>query len=252
MFMSGRLEGRVAIITGGTSGIGLATAQEFVREGAKVVITGRRAEVGQKAAESIGGPELIRYVQQDTSDEKGWADLFAQVIKWYGAVHVLVNSAGIAIGGDIEHLSLEDWRKTMTINLDGVFLGTKYGVINMKNQKIGASIINLSSIEGFVGDPNLAAYNASKGGVRILSKSAALYCAKNDYNLRVNTVHPGYIKTPMVSPRVAEYQAQRQQTPMGRIGEPSDIAHLCVYLASDEAKFATGAEFVVDGGYLAQ
>ncbi|MDR1452675.1 MAG: SDR family NAD(P)-dependent oxidoreductase [Candidatus Margulisbacteria bacterium] len=120
--MPGRLKGKVAIITGGTSGIGLATAQEFVREGAKVVITGRRADVGQKAAESVGGPELIRYLQQDTSAEKGWADLFAQVIKWYGAVQILVNSAGVAISGDIEHLSLEDWRKTMAINLDGGYL----------------------------------------------------------------------------------------------------------------------------------
>jgi NAD(P)-dependent dehydrogenase (short-subunit alcohol dehydrogenase family) len=122
----------------------------------------------------------------------------------------------------------------------------------MKNQEAGASIINLSSGEGMVGDPNLVAYNASKGGVRIFSKSAALYCAKNDYHIRINTVHPGYIKTPMVPPALEQYQSQRHQTPMGHIGEPSDIAHLCVYLASDESKFATGAEFVVDGGYLAQ
>jgi NAD(P)-dependent dehydrogenase (short-subunit alcohol dehydrogenase family) len=250
--MSGRLEGKVAIITGGTSGLGLATAEEFVRQGAKVVITGRRAEVGQKAAESIGKPDVVRFVRQDTSEEQGWAELFAQVKIWYGAVHILVNSAGIAIGGDIEHLSLEDWRKTLSINLDGVFLGTKYGVINMKKQAAGASIINLSSVEGMAGDPNLVAYNASKGGVRIFSKSAALYCAKNDYHIRINTVHPGYIKTPMVPPALEQYQAQRHQTPMGHIGEPSDIAHICVYLASDESKFATGAEFVVDGGYLAQ
>ncbi|MCM0582550.1 glucose 1-dehydrogenase [Weissella diestrammenae] len=252
--MTGRLTGKVAIVTGGTLGIGLAVATQFVAEGAKVVITGRRANVGEEAVASIGGPEVIRFVQHDAADEAGWIDLFEQTIAWFGHVDTVVNNAGIAIGKNIEETTFDDWKLLQSINSDGVFLGTKYGVQYMKNQPGGASIINMSSIEGFVGDPNLTAYNHSKGGVRIMSKSAALHCALNDYNLRVNTVHPGYIKTPLVGnlEGAEEAQSQRTQTPVGHIGEPNDIAYICVYLASEESKYATGAEFVVDGGYLAK
>ncbi|WP_283680001.1 SDR family oxidoreductase [Lentilactobacillus sp. Marseille-Q4993] len=252
--MADRLKGKVAIVTGGTLGIGLAIAQKFVEEGAKVVITGRREEVGEKAAQSVGGPDVIRFVKHDASDEKGWEDLFDTTEEAFGPVTTVVNNAGIALAKNIEDTTAEEWRNLMSINLDGVFYGTKLGIIRMKNKHLGASIINMSSIEGFVGDPNLAAYNASKGGVRLLTKSAALHCALNDYDVRVNTVHPGYIKTPLVDniPGAEEAQSQRTQTPMGHIGEPNDIAYMCVYLASDESKFATGSEFVVDGGYLAQ
>lgn len=140
----------------------------------------------------------------------------------------------------------------MGINLDAVFFGTRIAIQRMKNKNLGASIINMSSIEGFIGDPHIAAYNASKGGVRILSKSAALHCALNDYDVRVNTVHPGYIKTPMITPETEAYMSDRTKTLMGHLGEPDDIAYICVYLASNESKFATGSEFVVDGGYTAQ
>ncbi|AQW21059.1 3-beta hydroxysteroid dehydrogenase [Lentilactobacillus curieae] len=252
--MADRLKGKVAIVTGGTLGIGYAVAQKFVEEGAKVVITGRREEVGEKAAKEIGTPDQIRFIKHDASDEQGWTDLFDETEKAFGQVTTLVNNAGIALAKNIEDTTAEEWRKLMSINLDGVFYGTKLGIIRMKNKNLGASIINMSSIEGFVGDPNLAAYNASKGGVRLLTKSAALHCSLNDYDVRVNTVHPGYIKTPLVDdiPGAEEAQSQRTQTPMGHIGEPNDIAYMCVYLASDESKFATGSEFVVDGGYLAQ
>ena len=254
IFMVDRLKNKVAIVTGGTVGIGLAIAQKFVEEGAKVVITGRRANVGEEAVKSIGDESVARFVQHDASDEQGWIDLFENTIKWFGHVDTVVNNAGIAIAKNIEETTFEDWKFLQSINSDGVFLGTKYGIQYMKNQPGGASIINMSSIEGFVGDPNLAAYNHSKGGVRILSKSAALHAALNDYNLRVNTIHPGYIKTPLVEniPGAEEAQSQRTQTPMGHIGEPNDIAYMAVYLASEESKFATGSEFVVDGGYLAQ
>lgn len=248
--MTNRLNNKVAIVTGGTKGIGLAIAQQFVKEGAKVVITGRH-EIPEVLA-SIGGNEVARFVKHDSKDEQGWIDLFAQTKAWFGHVDTLVNNAGIGVPGNIENTSYEDWQETIDINLGGVFLGTKYGVLNMKNQTEGASIINISSIEGFIGDPNLAAYNASKGGVRMLTKSAALHTALNDYNLRVNSVHPGYIKTPMISPEFESTMSQRTKTPMGHLGEPNDIAHLVVYLASEESKFATGAEFTVDGGYLAQ
>lgn len=252
--MGDRLKGKVAIVTGGTLGIGLGIAQRFVDEGAKVVITGRRVEVGEKAAASIGGPDVIRFMQHDASDEAGWTKLFDDTEAAFGQVTTVVNNAGIAIGKNIEETTAEEWRKLMSINLDGVFYGTKLGIIRMKNKNIGASIINMSSIEGFIGDPELAAYNAAKGGVRLMTKSAALHCALHDYGVRVNTVHPGYIKTPLVEnlPGFEEAMSKRTKTPMGHIGEPDDIAYMCVYLASDESKFATGSEFVVDGGYLAQ
>lgn len=252
--MSNRLNGKVAIVTGGTLGIGFAVAQKFVDEGAKVVITGRHADVGEKAAKEIGGPDVVTFVKHDASDEDGWTELFDTTEKLYGPVSTLVNNAGVGLTGSIEETSTETWRKLMSINLDGVFFGTRLAIQRMKNKNLGASIINMSSIEGFVGDPNLGAYNASKGAVRIMSKSAAIDCALKDYGVRINTVHPGYIKTPLVDniPGAEAAMSDRTKTPMGHLGEPNDIAYICIYLASDESKFATGSEFVVDGGYTAQ
>ncbi|MGE0830059.1 MAG: SDR family oxidoreductase, partial [Hyphomonadaceae bacterium] len=164
----------------------------------------------------------------------------------------------VAIGADVEATSLAQWRWLHSINLDGVFLGTQQVIAAMK-QTGGGSIINLSSIEGLIGDPNLAAYNASKGGVRIFTKSAALHCAKAGYNIRVNSVHPAYIWTPMVEnylneqPDPAAARAMLVDLhPIGRLGEPDDIAYGVLYLASEESKFVTGAELVIDGGYTAQ
>lgn len=252
--MSNRLDGKVAIITGGTLGIGWAIAHLFVEEGAKVIITGRHADVGEAAAKKIGDIDVIRFIQHDAADEAGWVDLFDATEKAFGPVSTLVNNAGIGLTGSIEETSTETWRKIMDVNLDGVFFGTRLGIKRMKNKNLGASIINMSSIEGFIGDPNLGAYNATKGAVRIMSKSAAVDAALKDYDVRVNTVHPGYIKTPLVDgiEGAEEGMSDRSKTPMGHIGEPDDIAWICVYLASNESKFATGSEFVVDGGYTAQ
>lgn len=252
--MGERLKGKVAIVTGGSLGIGWAIANRFVQEGAKVIITGRRSQIGEEAAQKIGTPDVIRFIQHDSSDEAGWIDLFNQTEQIFGPVSTLVNNAGIAVGNSIENTTTEEWRQIMAVNLDGVFFGTRLGIQRMKNKHLGASIINMSSIEGFVGDSNLGAYNASKGAVRIMSKSAAVDCALKDYDIRINSVHPGYIKTPMVesTPGMVEAMSQRSKTPVGHLGEPDDIAYMCVFLASDESKFATGSEFVVDGGYTAQ
>jgi NAD(P)-dependent dehydrogenase (short-subunit alcohol dehydrogenase family) len=175
----------------------------------------------------------------------------------FGRLDIAVNNAGVALAGDVEHASLEQWRWLMSINLDGVFLGAKHAIAAMK--RTGGSIINISSIEGIIGDANLAAYNASKGGVRIFTKSAALYCAKAGYKIRVNSIHPGYIWTPMVE-QLLQTQPDPEAAkayiaglhPAGRLGEPDDIAYGVLYLASDESKFVTGAELVIDGGYTAQ
>ncbi|QDG81608.1 glucose 1-dehydrogenase [Weissella cibaria] len=254
--MVNRLTGKVAIVTGGTTGLGKAIAQCFIEEGAKVVITGRRANVGEAAAKELGGEDVIRFQQHDSSDEQGWQDLIAYTEEAFGPLNVLVNNAGIGATNDIEHDTFDAYRKLMSINADGMYLGTQYGFRAMKEHG-GGSIINMSSILGLVGDTMTASYNASKGAVRMFSKSAAVYAAQNDLNIRVNTVHPGYIATPMTDgsgegDSVAPYVTQRLKTPMGRMGEPDDIAWICVYLASEESKFATGAEFVIDGGYTAQ
>ncbi|KGH54810.1 SDR family oxidoreductase [Oenococcus oeni] len=253
--MVDRLKGKVAIVTGGTLGIGLSIVDLYLKEGAKVVFTGRRQKIGEEAFKHLSNPKNAKFVVHDASNEEGWKKLFADVIAEFGKVDILVNNAGIGVPGDVEHTDYAQWRQTMAVNLDGVYFGTHYGVINMKHPVSGdASIINMSSIEGLVGDPNLFAYNATKGALRIMTKSAAIYCAQNDYNLRINTIHPGYIKTPLVEDMdgFEKAMSKRTKTPMGHIGDPEDIGWLAVYLGSEEAKFATGSEFTVDGGYTAQ
>ena len=254
-----RMTGKTAIVTGGALGIGRACAIKLAVEGAAVAVTDRDSVNGTAVVDEIrqhGGDAL--FIQHDVADEDGWNRVITEVTARFKKVDVLVNNAGVALGKDVEHTTLEEWRRLMSINLDGVFLGTKAAIGAMKKAKAG-SIINLSSIEGLIGDPNLAAYNASKGGVRLLTKSAALYCAKAGYNIRVNSLHPGYIWTPMVEnflKSLGDVEAGRKALdamhPIGHIGEPDDIAYGVLYLASDESKFVTGTELVIDGGYTAQ
>jgi NAD(P)-dependent dehydrogenase (short-subunit alcohol dehydrogenase family) len=254
-----RLRGKVAIVTGGALGIGRACALKFAEEGASVVVTDLDAKEGQVVVDEIRRASgEATFVKQDVADEAGWVRVMSAALEGYRKLDILVNNAGVALAKDVEHTTLEEWRRLMSINLDGVFLGTKHAIMAMKANRSG-SIVNLSSIEGFIGDPNLAAYNASKGGVRIFTKSAALYCAKAGYNIRVNSVHPGYIWTPMVENFLksqGDIAAGRKMLdslhPIGHIGEPDDIAYGVIYLASDESKFVTGTELLIDGGYTAQ
>jgi 3(or 17)beta-hydroxysteroid dehydrogenase len=254
-----RLRGKYAIVTGGALGIGRACALKFAEEGAAVAVTDLDAAKGPLVVEEIrrrGGDAI--FVRQDVADEAGWVEVMRTMTERYKKVDVLVNNAGVALSKDVEHTTLEEWRRLMSVNLEGVFLGIKHAITAMKATG-GGSIINLSSIEGLIGDPNLAAYNASKGGVRLLTKSAALYCAKSGYNVRVNSVHPGYIWTPMVENYLksqGDVAAGRKLLdslhPIGHVGEPDDIAYGVLYLASEESKFVTGTELVIDGGYTAQ
>ena len=254
----GRVDGKVALVTGGALGLGRAAAELLAREGAKVAVTDLMDAEGRAVVDQIGlaGGEAI-YIHHDVAQEADWARAVAETLTRFGRLDVVVNNAGVALAGSVEDCTLEQWRWLMSINLDGVFLGTKHGVAAMKGH--GGSIINLSSIEGLIGDPNLAAYNASKGGVRIFTKSAALHCAKAGYKIRVNSIHPGYIWTPMVEGYIAG-QADPDEAklavaglhPLGHLGEPDDIAFGVLYLASDESKFMTGSELVIDGGYTAQ
>ncbi len=254
-----RMRGKSAIVTGGALGIGRACALKLAEEGAVVAVTDLDVKKGSSVVDEIrkSGGEAI-FIEHDVAAEAKWEHVMRIVIERYKKLDVLVNNAGVALAKDVEHTTLEEWRWLMSINLDGVFLGTKHAVQAMKANR-GGSIVNLSSIEGLIGDPNLAAYNASKGGVRLLTKSAALYCAKTGYNIRVNSVHPGYIWTPMVENYLRSQGdvAQGRKMldslhPIGHVGEPDDIAYGVLYLASDESRFVTGTELVIDGGYTAQ
>src|SRR4030043_685883 len=253
-----RVKGKVAIITGGASGMGSATASLFAKGGARVVIADINEANGKKVAEEIGreGGKAF-FVKHDVTSEKDWSELIKKTLAEFGKLDVLVNNAGVLFAKPIEDTSLEEWPGLMSVNLDGVFLGTKFAIGAMKKSG-GGSIINISSFAGIVGTiDDTAAYCASKGGVRLFSKAAALECSKagKNYNIRVNSVHPGVIETPLNEPlRKVEaiMQSRVSRHPIGHLGQPIDIAYAILYLASDESKFATGSELVVDGGWTAQ
>lgn len=253
-----RLEGKVAWVTGGGSGIGASTCMRFAQEGASVLVTDIVGEAASSVADAIiasGGKAWS--MQQDVTIEDRWADISGWLLDTAGGLHVLVNNAGVARSGGIEEATLDDFRFVNSVNTEAVFLGMKAAVELMKNT--GGSIVNLSSIEGLVGDPLLVAYNASKAAVRMMTKSVALYCANNGYPIRVNSVHPGYCATPMVIDAIEAMGEQGQEMvdrvmaaiPMGRMGDPAEIANGILFLASDESSFMTGSELVIDGGYTA-
>lgn len=253
----GRVQGKVALITGGCGGLGKAAAELLAKEGAKIAITDRKDDGAKKIIKAIekAGSEAI-FIKQDVSREKDWIKTIKKILDHYGKLDIAVNNAGVGIGENIEEMSLKDWRWVMSVNLDGVFLGTQYAIEAMKRSG-GGSIINISSIEGLIGDKRLVAYDASKGGVRLLTKSAALQCAKE--HIRVNNICPGFIHTRMVegflsnqkNPRKAKHDLIKSH-PVGHLGEPVDVAYAILYLASDEAKFVTGSDLIVDGGYTAR
>jgi NAD(P)-dependent dehydrogenase (short-subunit alcohol dehydrogenase family) len=254
----GRVDDKVAVVTGAAYGIGRAAAGLLAREGAQVAVTDIQSEAGLEAADEIkqrGGH--AQYWQLDTTDEQAIQRVFAEVADAFGHLDVLVNNAGIpGVNKPTHEVTLEEWNRVISVNLNGVFLCTKHAIPYMR-QAGGGSIINLSSIYGLVGAPDLPPYHAAKGGVRLMSKTDALFYAAD--GIRVNSVHPGFIWTPMVENvcrELGDVEAARRHLtklhPIGRLGEPEDIAYGILYLASDEAKFVTGSELVIDGGYTAR
>lgn len=253
----GRVEGKVALITGGARGLGEATGRRLAQEGATVVLTDVLDDLGQALAADIGG--RASYLNQDVTSEERWREVVDQVVAEHGRLDIVVNNAGIAHDATVEDTTLDAWRRVNSINSEAVFLGTREAIRVMKDQEPrGGSIVNISSIAGLVGIDNLAAYNASKGAVRLFTKSAALHVAKAGYGIRINSVHPSYTWTPMVQElgdntgdRDAFFDALASIHPLGRPGVPDDIAWGVLYLASDESTWVTGSELVIDGGITA-
>jgi 3(or 17)beta-hydroxysteroid dehydrogenase len=256
-----RLKNKVALITGAARGIGAETAKLFAAEGATVIVTDILDEEGQSLVKSIGQHAV--YFHLDVADEKDWEALIEPIQTRYGKIDILFNNAGI-IGfddklgpQDPEYVSLSSWRYIHAINLDGVLLGCQFAMRLMKNH--GGSIINMSSRSGLVGIPTAAAYASSKAAIRNHTKSVALYCAEKKYNIRCNSVHPGAILTPLWDSMLGDNAETRQAAinaiatgiPLGHMGEPLDVAYAVLFLASDESKYITGAEFTLDGGILA-
>ncbi|WP_223826303.1 glucose 1-dehydrogenase [Spongiibacter pelagi] len=255
-----RLQSKTAVVTGGGSGIGEACCMRFAEEGASVIVSDINMNDAERVAQAIrknGGD--AKALQLDVTQPEAWTNLADKIQADYPSLDILVNNAGIGIPGDVEECTLEDWRTTHAVNTEGVFLGTQMAIKLMK--ETGGSIINISSMEGMVGNPQLAAYNSSKGAVRLFTKSAALDCCNKGYPVRINSVHPGVVRTAILEKGLAmlpEAEGQAllsslaDKTPMGRLGQPIEIANACLFLASEESSYMTGSELVVDGGYTAQ
>lgn len=239
-----RLQDKIVLITGAAGAIGKAVADALSAEGARAITS------------DLPGRQGAAYAL-DVTQELDWLRVIAEVGRTHGRLDGLVNAAGIAALGHIEDTDFDTWRQVMAVNLDGTFLGCKHGLALLKQR--GGSIVNLSSVAGLIGGHNLAAYNASKGGVRLLSKSVALHGARLNPQVRCNSVHPAFLEGPMVDlmlgetsfPDAARARITRD-IPLGRLGTATEVASMCVYLLSDESRFVTGAEFVIDGGLTAR
>jgi 3(or 17)beta-hydroxysteroid dehydrogenase len=253
--MAGRLSGKAALITGAASGLGRAMAVAFAAEGARVAIADIEVAGGRAAAKAIGDAAI--FLHHDVTSEEQWVANLAEAALAFGHLDTLVNNAGIGSRGNVETTDLAEWRRIHAVNLDGPFLGSKHA-IPLIAKAGGGAIINISSVAGLIGARDSAAYCASKGGLRLLTKSVALHCAHRRNGVRCNSIHPVYTDTPMVDQMVKAARDPEQMRaalaamiPLGRLGTPDELAAMAVYLASDEARFVTGAEFVFDGGYTA-
>jgi NAD(P)-dependent dehydrogenase (short-subunit alcohol dehydrogenase family) len=255
----GRVQGKRAFVTGAAQGLGEAIARKLAAEGAFVAMTDVNAEKVQAAANAIHAdyPGRVRAYAQDVRDATQWQSVLAEATDNMGGLNILVNNAGIGTLGSVEDTPYEEWRKVLDIDLDSVFLGCKYAMPLIRQSGAPGSIVNISSIAGLIASHNYAAYNAAKAGVWMLSKSVALHGARTRPQVRCNSVHPTFIKTPILD-GLAGAMGQEEafaklarQVPLGRLGEPDDVAFLVLYLASDESQFVTGAEFKVDGGISA-
>lgn len=253
--MAERLKGKVALVTGAASGLGRATARLMASEGARVVAS----DIDANGLESLAREEadIAMTAVHDVTDEQRWTAVIDEIDQRFGELHILVNNAGIGTMGTIENTSTEDWRRVHEVDLDSVFFGCRAALALMKRSAPGA-IVNVSSVAGLLADNNLTAYCSAKAAVRHLTKAVALHCARMKYEIRCNSVHPAFIDTAILDdvvpgmPREMLLEKLAEGNPMGRVGEPEDVAWAIIYLASDEAKFVNGAELAIDGGLSAQ
>ncbi|MFN0265064.1 glucose 1-dehydrogenase [Tepidamorphus sp. 3E244] len=259
--MSGRLSGKSALITGGAGGVGRAIAAEFLAQGARVLISDLDADAADDAAASLGPGGEVHACAHDVTDEAAWRDTLKVVQDRLGGLSVLVNNAGIWVPGSVEEIEPDDWRRGMSVNLDSVYLGTKLALPMLRDSQ-PASIVNISSIAGIIAGSNLAAYNAAKTGVWMLTKATALHAARGGNDVRCNSIHPYFIDTPLLQDVFARGGERKEldddqrgklakQAPLGRLCTVEDVAHAAVYLASDESGYMTGAEIKLDGGFSA-
>lgn len=254
-----RVQDKVCLVTGAARGLGLAAVEALLQEGARVMLTDVDSAAGEAEKTRLArlGFE-VRFMVQDVTSAAQWNEVLEHTTAGWGPLDVVVNNAGVAALANVEKESLENWKKTLSVNLDGVFLGTQAAIARMKGR--GGSIINIASIEGLIGEPLIPAYNASKGGVRMFTKSSAIHCARAGYNIRINSVCPGFAETQMVGAAVASLPPEEAKVfvertlariPLGRFARPEEIARAVLFLASDEASYVTGSDLVVDGGMTA-
>ncbi|WP_189047094.1 SDR family NAD(P)-dependent oxidoreductase [Aliidongia dinghuensis] len=249
-----RLAGKCCFITGAASGLGKAMATAFAGEGAQVAVADRDAEAGRAVAASLGNGF---YVALDVTDETQWTVALGAAVRAMGRLDVLVNNAGVVAAKPIEETTLAEWRFVNSVNVEGTFLGCKHAIPHLRASG-GGAIINLSSVAGITAAPMMAAYSASKGAVRALTKTVAIELARKGDQIRCNSIHPVFFETPMLDQMAATTRDPARfrtnlagTVPLGRFGQPEEVAALAVYLASDEARFITGAEFAIDGGFTA-
>lgn len=256
----GRVKGKKAFITGGAQGLGACFARMLAAEGAKVVVTDVNSKGAERTAAEIDAkyPGMAAFCHHDVTSRDDWENALGMAGEFMGGISVLINNAGVGGWGNIETETLEGWRRTLDIDVDSIFIGTQLAMPYLKESQ-PASIINISSVAGLIAHGDMLAYNTAKAAVWMMSKSIALHCAKAGYDIRCNSVHPVFTRTPIIDPLVtmggggkAGEERLVRQIPLQRLGEPEDVGYAVLYLASDESRFVTASEFKIDGGITAQ